>query len=44
MDDEKCAEYLSAKEPWRVLVEKQVFIEDMMAGCMKGFFVFGFPV
>ena len=44
MDDEKWAENLSAIEPWRLLVKKQVLIEEMIAGCMNGCFVFGFPV
>ena len=43
MDDEKRAVNLSANEPQRVLVKKQFSIDEMMAGCMKGCFVFGFP-
>jgi hypothetical protein len=43
MDDEKCAKYLSAIEPWRVLVKKQFLMEEIIAGCIKGCFVFGFP-
>ena len=43
MDDEKRAVYLSANEPQRVLVKKQLLIAEMIAGCMKGCFIFGFP-
>ena len=43
MDDEKCDEYFSANEPRRVLVKKQLLIEEIMAGFMKGCFVFKFP-
>jgi hypothetical protein len=44
MVDEKWAKYLSASEPWRELVKKQLLMEEMIAGCMKGCFVFIFPV
>ena len=43
MDDEKCDEYFSANEPRRVLVKKKFLIEEIIAGFMKGCFVFGFP-
>jgi hypothetical protein len=43
MDDEKCDENFSANEPRRVLVKKKLLIEEIMAGFMKGCFVFGFP-
>ena len=43
MVDEKCDEYFSANEPRRELVKKKFLIEEIMAGFMKGCFVFGFP-
>ena len=43
MDDEKQAENLSANEPWQVLVKKRFLMEEMIAGCMKGCFVFSLP-